>query len=417
MKFLYKTGIHIYALAIRLASLFNPKARMAIKGRKNWTKNLSKKIETNSRYIWLHCASLGEFEQGRPVIEEIKKQYPQYRIILTFFSPSGYEIRKNYPLADIVSYLPFDTPRNAKKFLKIVQPEKAFFIKYEFWHFYISELQKQGIPVYLISGIFREGQHFFKNNAWGRWYKKMLFRFKHFFVQNKKSAELLSSIGVNNFTVSGDTRFDRVAAIAAAAKEIPAVEKFRGQSKLIIAGSTWKPDEELLAAFINNTSNVKMIVAPHEVSAANINRLKQMLKKPAQLFSNIQNNVPGECQVLIIDSIGVLSSLYRYGDVAYIGGGFGVGIHNILEAATYGLPVIFGPNYSKFKEAVDLAERGGAYAIHNQNELNTTFKSLLENPENLKNSAAVCKKYVEKNTGATSVIIKKVFNKQHSLAH
>jgi len=417
MKFLYKTGIHIYALAIRLASLFNPKARMAIKGRKNWTKNLSKKIETNSRYIWLHCASLGEFEQGRPVIEEIKKQYPQYRIILTFFSPSGYEIRKNYPLADIVSYLPFDTPRNAKKFLKIVQPEKAFFIKYEFWHFYISELQKQGIPVYLISGIFRESQHFFKNNVWGRWYKKMLFRFKHFFVQNKKSAELLSSIGVNNFTVSGDTRFDRVAAIAAAAKEIPAVEKFRGQSKLIVAGSTWKPDEELLAAFINNTSNVKMIVAPHEVSAANINRLKQMLKKPAQLFSNIQNNVPGECQVLIIDSIGVLSSLYRYGDAAYIGGGFGVGIHNILEAATYGLPVIFGPNYSKFKEAVDLAEGGGAYAIHNQNELNTTFKSLLENPENLKNSAAICKKYVEKNTGATSVIIKKVFNKQHSLAH
>lgn len=417
MKFLYKTGIHIYAIAIRLASLFNPKARMAIKGRKNWIKTLANKIEANSRYIWLHCASLGEFEQGRPVIEEIKKQYPEYRIILTFFSPSGYEIRKNYPLADIVSYLPFDTPRNAKKFLKIVQPERAFFIKYEFWHFYISELQKRGIPVYLISGIFRESQHFFKNNAWGRWYKKMLFRFDHFFVQNKKSAELLSSIGVNNFTVSGDTRFDRVAAIAAAAKEIPAVEKFKGQSKLIVAGSTWKPDEELLAAFINNTGNVKMIVAPHEVSAANINRLKQMLKKPAQLFSKIQNNVPGECQVLIIDSIGVLSSLYRYGDMAYIGGGFGVGIHNILEAATYGLPVIFGPNYSKFKEAIDLAERGGAYAIHNQNELNTTFKTLLENPENLKNSAAVCKKYVEKNTGATSVIIKKVFNKQHSLAH
>jgi len=319
MKFLYKTGIHIYAIAIRLASLFNPKARMAIKGRKNWIKTLANKIEANSRYIWLHCASLGEFEQGRPVIEEIKKQYPEYRIILTFFSPSGYEIRKNYPLADIVSYLPFDTPRNAKKFLKIVQPERAFFIKYEFWHFYISELQKRGIPVYLISGIFRESQHFFKNNAWGRWYKKMLFRFDHFFVQNKKSAELLSSIGVNNFTVSGDTRFDRVAAIAAAAKEIPAVEKFKGQSKLIVAGSTWKPDEELLAAFINNTGNVKMIVAPHEVSAANINRLKQMLKKPAQLFSKIQNNVPGECQVLIIDSIGVLSSLYRYGDMASIG--------------------------------------------------------------------------------------------------
>lgn len=416
MKILYKTGIHIYALAIRLTSLFNSKARMAIKGRKNWSKTLAKKIETNSRYIWFHCASLGEFEQGRPVIEEIKKQYPEYRIVLTFFSPSGYEIRKNYPLADIVTYLPFDTPRNAKNFLKIVQPEKAFFIKYEFWHFYISELKKQGIPVYLISGIFRESQHFFKNNIWGRWYKKMLFRFDHFFVQNKKSAELLSSIGVNNFTVSGDTRFDRVTAIAAGAKEIPAVEKFRKQSKLIVAGSTWKPDEELLTTFINNAGNVKMIIAPHEVSSANINRLKQMLKKPAELFSETQNNMPDDCQVLIIDSIGVLSSLYRYGDVAYIGGGFGVGIHNILEAATYGLPVIFGPNYTKFKEANDLTERDGAHVISNYNELNTTLKSLLENPEKLKNSSAICKKYVEENVGATSVIIKKVFNKQHILA-
>lgn len=411
MTFLYRTGIYLYSITSRVASPFNTKAKQFVKGRKNWQKKLAENIETNARYIWVHCASLGEFEQGRPLIEAIKKHHPEYRIILTFFSPSGYEIRKNYPLADIVSYLPVDTPKNARRFLRITNPEKAFFVKYEYWYFYISELKKRNIPLYQISAIFRENQLFFKNSKLGKWYKKMLFQFTHIFVQDKKSKELLSSIGVNNASISGDTRFDRVAAIAAGSKKLPLVEKFRGDSKLIVAGSTWKPDEELLAAFINNTGDVKMVIAPHEVSPANINRLQQLLKKPAVLYSEAENKDLSSQQVLIIDSIGLLSSLYRYGDAAYIGGGFGVGIHNILEAATFGLPVIFGPNYQKFKEAVDLKQKGGAFAVNDFSELKSILEKLIEDSEFLEKSSSVSKKYVDENVGATLFIIKKVFNK------
>jgi 3-deoxy-D-manno-octulosonic-acid transferase len=411
MNFLYKAGIYIYSLLTHLAASFNPKARQFVKGRKNWAKKLAGKIETNSRYIWVHCASLGEFEQGRPLIEAIKEQHPEYRIILTFFSPSGYEIRKNYPLADIVSYLPVDTPKNARKFLRIVNPEKAFFVKYEYWYFYISELKKRNIPLYQVSAIFRKNQLFFKESAWGKWYRKMLHQFTHFFVQDENSETLLKSVGATNVTLAGDTRFDRVAAIAAASKKLPIVEKFTGDSKVIVAGSTWKPDEEMLAAFINNSDNAKMIIAPHEVSTININRLQQLLKKPAVLYSKAEINDVSAHQVLIIDSIGLLSSLYRYGDVAYIGGGFGVGIHNILEAATFGLPVIFGPNYQKFKEAIDLVERGGAFTVKDPAGLNAVLKKLLENKKYLDKSSVISTKYVAENVGATLLIIKKVFNK------
>ena len=411
MTFLYKTGIYFYSLISYLVSPFNLKARQFVKGRKNWSGKLAQQIETNARYIWVHCASLGEFEQGRPLIEAIKERHPEYRIILTFFSPSGYEIRKNYPLADIISYLPADTPKNARKFLRITHPEKAFFVKYEYWYFYISELKKRNIPLYQASAIFRESQLFFKENAWGKWYREMLFRVTHFFVQDKKSEELLVSIGIANVSLAGDTRFDRVAAIAAGSKELPLVEKFRGDSKLLIAGSTWKPDEEMLAAFINSVDDVKMIIAPHEVSAVNINRLQQMLKKPAILYSQAKNKDPQLKQVLIIDSIGLLSSLYRYGDVAYIGGGFGVGIHNILEAATFGLPVIFGPKYQKFKEAVDLTKRAGAFTVKDFSELNSILKKLFADKNYLDETSSVSKKYVAENVGATSLIIKKVFNK------
>ena len=411
MTFLYRTGIFLYSLISYVASPFNTKARQFVKGRKNWPKKLAEKIETNSRYIWIHCASLGEFEQGRPLIEAIKERHPQYRIILTFFSPSGYEIRKNYPLADIVSYLPVDTPANARRFLRITNPEKVFFIKYEYWYFYISELKKRNIPLYQISAIFRKSQLFFKKNRWGKWYREMLFDFTHFFVQDKNSEALLKSVGVTNVTLTGDTRFDRVAAIAAASKNLPLVEKFKGGSGLIVAGSTWKPDEEMLAAFINNVDSVKMIIAPHEVSAANINRLQQLLKKPAVLYSKAEKKDLSAQQVLIIDSIGLLSSLYRYGDVAYIGGGFGIGIHNILEAATFGLPVIFGPNYQKFKEAVDLIKRDGAYTVKDFNGLDSVLNLLLRNKNLLQKSSAASKKYVTENVGATLLIIKKVFNK------
>jgi 3-deoxy-D-manno-octulosonic-acid transferase len=410
MNFLYQTGIFIYAISIKVASFFNAKARQFLSGRRNWRKKLAEKIGPNARYIWIHCASLGEFEQGRPLIEEMSKQFPEYRVLLTFFSPSGYEIRKNYALADIVMYLPVDTRRNAKRFLRLVQPEKAFFIKYEYWHFYIDELKKRKIPLFIVSAIFRENQHFFKNNLWGKWYRQMLLKTDHFFVQNEKSAQLLQTIGLNNFTVSGDTRFDRVAAIAKSAKEIPVVEKFKNNQPLLIAGSTWKPDEELLAAFINNHPKLKVVFAPHEVTEANMNRLEQLLKTSHIRFSNADENEIHQFQVLIIDSVGLLSSLYRYGNLAYIGGGFGVGIHNILEAATFGLPVIFGPNFKKFKEAVDLKNLGGAYPIQNFQQLESILNEFLADNSKLAEASTVCKNYVEKNVGATNLIIKKVFN-------
>lgn len=410
MTFIYKSGIFIYSLLIRLFSLFNEKAKLFVKGRKNWKQNLSSKIDVNSKYIWFHCSSLGEFEQGRPVIEELKLQRPEYKILLTFFSPSGYEIRKNYPLADVVVYLPLDTKRNAQAFLEMVKPEKVFFVKYEFWYFYISELKRRNIPLYIVSAIFRENQQFFKNTPWGKWYRNILFKIEHLFVQNEKSGELLKSAGVSNFTVTGDTRFDRVAAIARDSKKLPIVEKFKGNSLLIVAGSTWKPDEELLAAFINHSTNIKFIIAAHEVSAANINRIHQLLKKPAISFSKVSEPEIDKYEVLVIDSVGLLSSLYRYGDVAYIGGGFGVGIHNILEAATFGLPVIFGPNFKKFKEAVDLIFEGGAFSISNAGELRQTLNTLIEDKNERRKASEICSDYVAKNVGSTKHIVNKVFN-------
>ena len=410
MTFIYKAGIFIYSLLTRLFSLFNEKAKLFVEGRKNWKQNLSSKIDVNSKYIWFHCSSLGEFEQGRPVIEELKLQRPEYKILLTFFSPSGYEIRKNYPLADVVVYLPLDTKRNAQTFLEIVKPEKAFFVKYEFWYFFISELKRRNIPLYIVSAIFRENQQFFKNTPWGLWYREILFKVEHLFVQNEKSGELLKSARLSNFTVTGDTRFDRVAAIARESKKLPIVEKFKGNSLLIVAGSTWKPDEELLAAFINQSVDIKFIIAAHEVSVANINRIHQLLKKPAISFSKVSETEIDKFDVLIIDSVGLLSSLYRYGDVAYIGGGFGVGIHNILEAATFGLPVIFGPNYKKFKEAVDLILERGAFSISNTAELRQTLNTLIEDKNERGKASEICSDYVAKNVGSTKHIINKVFN-------
>ena len=410
MNLLYNLGIFFYRVAVHIAALFNPKAKQFVAGRKDWKKILQNKIDPKATYIWFHCASLGEFEQGRPLIEDIKTKLPEYKIILTFFSPSGYEIRKNYDGADIVNYLPLDTKRNAEAFLNIVKPQKAFFVKYEYWYHYITELKKRNIPLYIVSAIFRENQHFFKNNLWGNWYRKMLSGFEHIFIQNEKSAELLKSVGIENFTIAGDTRFDRVAAIAESAKTFTNVEKFKGNRLTVIAGSTWKPDEELLAAFINNSSGIKFIIAPHEVHPTNINRIHQLLKKPAISFSKVQNSAIENYDVLIIDSIGILSSLYQYGNVAYIGGGFGVGIHNILEAATFKLPIVFGPNYKKFKEAVDLVEQNGAFSIQNSDELNVALNKLLQDESALEKASEVCKKYVEKNVGSTKLIIKKVFN-------
>ncbi|WP_303923955.1 3-deoxy-D-manno-octulosonic acid transferase [Draconibacterium sediminis] len=412
MNLFYNLGILFYGFFIRVAALFNEKAKLFVAGRKNWKKKIGTAIDKEASYIWFHCASLGEFEQGRPVLEEIKKQYPQYKIVLTFFSPSGYEIRKNYEGADIVAYLPMDTKKNAQEFISMVRPEKVFFVKYEFWYNYISELKKQQIPLFIISAIFRENQQFFKSTPWGKWYRKMLHSFEHIFIQNDTSAQLLEQADIKHYTVSGDTRFDRVAEIARGAKKFEFVEKFKGQNVTLIAGSTWKPDEELLAAFINKSNDVKFIIAPHEVAPANINRIQELLKKPAICFSKADISDIDNYDVLIIDSIGILSSLYQYGNIAYIGGGFGVGIHNILEAATFKLPILFGPNYLKFKEAVDLVNEKGAFPIQNFTELEATLSKLLNNNNNLKNASEICKKYVEKNVGSTTLIINKVFNKK-----
>lgn len=410
MTFLYNLGIYFYALAAQIAALFNPKAKLFVAGRKHWKQALKSKVDSHAEYLWFHCASLGEFEQGRPVIEEVKKEFPQYKIALTFFSPSGYEIRKNYDGADLVVYLPIDKKSNVKYFLDVLRPKKAFFVKYEYWYNYIHQLKKRSIPLYIVSAIFRENQSFFKNSLWGKWYRKMLFSFEHIFIQNEKSAELLNKIGITNYTIAGDTRFDRVADIAKSAKKFENVEKFKGNTPLIIAGSTWKPDEELLTAFINNSKGVKFIIAPHEVAPANINRIHQLLKKKALSFSKVQNTAIDDYDVLIIDSIGILSSLYQYGNIAYIGGGFGVGIHNILEAATFKLPIIFGPNYLKFKEAVDLVKQKGAFPINDQDSLNKALDLLLDNKNELAKASKICQDYVEKNVGSTKLIIKKVFN-------
>jgi 3-deoxy-D-manno-octulosonic-acid transferase len=393
-----------------VAALFNEKAKLFVAGRKNWEQNLKLKIDPKAKYIWVHCASLGEFEQGRPLIEAVKEQYPAYKIVLTFFSPSGYEIRKNYALADVVAYLPLDTKRNAGTFISIINPEMAFFVKYEYWNNYITELYKRKTPLYLVSAIFRKEQPFFSKTPWGKWYLKILFKVEHLFVQTNTSGELLESVGVKNYTVSGDTRFDRVAAIAAAAKDIPPVKKFKGDSLLVVAGSTWKPDEDLLASFINQSSGVKFIIAPHEVSAANVSRIKQSVNKPVIEYSKVRESEIAGFDVIIIDSIGLLSSLYRYGNIAYIGGGFGVGIHNILEAATFGLPVIFGPNYQKFREAVELTTEGGAFPIASEIELFTKLNNLLTDKILLEKSASVSQNYVAKNVGSTQLIINKVFN-------
>ena len=412
MSLLYNLGILFYGFLIRVAALFNEKAKLFVAGRKNWKKKLGSAIDKNASYIWVHCASLGEFEQGRPVLEEIKKQFPKYKIVLTFFSPSGYEIRKNYEGADIVAYLPMDTKNNAQEFIRLVSPQKVFFVKYEFWYNYITELKRQQIPLYIISAIFRENQQFFKSTPWGKWYRKMLHSFEHIFIQNETSARLLEQAGIKHYTVSGDTRFDRVAEIARGAKKFEIVEKFKGKNVTLIAGSTWKPDEELLAAFINNSSNVKFIIAPHEVTPANINRIQELLKKTAICFSKADISNIDSYDVLIIDSIGILSSLYQYGNIAYIGGGFGVGIHNILEAATFKLPVLFGPNYLKFKEAVDLVNEKGAFPINNFTELKATLNRLINDKTSLQNASEICKNYIEKNVGSTKLIMNKVFNKK-----
>lgn len=409
MNLIYQLGIHIYRLAAWLAAPFNPKARFWHQGQKEVFPYLKRKSIGKQPLIWVHCASLGEFEQGRPLIEAIKKQHPGYQILLTFFSPSGYEIRKNYEVADFISYLPADTPANARRFINLTQPEKVFFIKYEFWKNYLHELSRRKIPLYLVSAIFRPEQLFFQKGLRANWYRNILQGVEHFFVQNQQSANLLASIGFSNYTVTGDTRFDRVAEIAANRKELPQIAAFKGDAKLIVAGSSWQPDEELLSEYLKTNKTVKMIIAPHEVKEVNVKRLLTLLPEKASRYSSAADQLT-DSRILIIDSIGILSSIYRYADVAYIGGGFGVGIHNTLEAAIYNIPVLFGPNYLKFQEAVELVNRKLAFPVKNANELTAQLDQLIGQDELRAGIAVGCRQFMSENIGATQLVLEKVFN-------
>ncbi len=406
MAFIYNLGIFLYGLFIRFAALFNPKAKQFVVGRKALFLHLKDTVVSSQLpVVWFHCASLGEFEQARTLIEAYKAKHPDCRIILTFFSPSGFEVRKNYPHADYIFYLPIDTPRNARRFINIVKPQKVFFIKYEFWYNYLNILSKRRIAIYLVSANFRENQLFFKKR--GAWYRSMLQKFKHIYVQNERSIKLLESIEILNASIAGDTRFDRVAQIASQTKQIPIVERFAGNNMVFIAGSTWPTDELLIVQYINQSQHqLKYIIASHEIHETQINTIIQgITSKKCIRFSQANENTIHEFDVLIIDNIGMLSSLYKYGKISYIGGGFGKGIHNTLEAATFGLPVIFGPCYTKFQEALDLVEQGGAYPISNFKELKHTIDSLIENPQTLVKASNAARQLVESNVGATGKII------------
>ncbi len=405
MRLLYTLSIFLYLFVIKVASLFNSKAKLWVNGR---TSQNIKVTNHDSDIMWFHCASLGEFEQARPLIESMKSKVISskqggIKIVLTFFSPSGYEIRKNYAGADYIFYLPMDTPSNAKRFIDAVQPSKVFFIKYEFWFNYLNELKNRNIPTYLVSGIFRENHYFFK--PYGNWFVKQLNAFTHFYLQDETSAALLQSRGYTNVTVNGDTRFDRVNDIAKNVKSFPMVEHFCQGKSIFIAGSSWREDEKLIADLKLLIPGFKMIIAPHEIDENHIRELVQQFSPYSMIkYSEANEENVKKADVLIIDNIGMLSSLYQYGTVAYIGGGFGKGIHNILEAATFGLPVIFGPEYYKFNEATELIRLGGAFSVANKEELERTMR-LLNDPFVLQTASHIAKFYVQKRTGATDKIL------------
>ncbi|MBD0724000.1 3-deoxy-D-manno-octulosonic acid transferase [Flavobacterium sp. L1I52] len=408
MLFLYNILITITALLLKFVALFNPKIKQFVAGRKTVFKTLSQKISSNDKTIWFHAASLGEYEQGLPVIEKIKEKYPTHKIVLTFFSPSGYEVRKNNNIADATVYLPMDTKKNAQKFLKLVHPEMAFFIKYEYWPNYLNELHKLKTPNYLISGIFRENQVFFK--WYGQFYRNALNIFTFFFVQNELSKKLLNQLNKTNVIVSGDTRFDRVVTILEKDNTLDFISAFKNNTTTIVVGSSWPKDEELLIDYINTTTQkVKFIIAPHNIKSEQIEKLKNSINKKTVLFSEKENKNLANFEVFIIDTIGILTKIYSYANIAYVGGGFGnPGVHNILEPATFGVPIIIGPNYSHFAEAVDLVNLEGCTSIINNQELSEIFTCLITDETKRKKKGGICKNFVNKNKGATSLILEKI---------
>lgn len=411
MSFIYNFILLFASQLLNILALFSPKLNLFVEGRKSVFETLKNKIQATDKTIWFHAASLGEYEQGLPVIEAIKQHYPNHKIVLTFFSPSGYEVRKNNTIADVTVYLPLDTISNAKQFLDLVHPEKVFFIKYEFWPNYLTELKKRSISTYLISGIFRENQAFFK--WYGGFYRKALHTFDSFFVQNESSKTLLKSIGFTNVKVSGDTRFDRVVSILERDNTLDFIEQFRdsstslGKTKMVVIGSSWPKDEELLVNYINKSSDdVKFIIAPHNIDKNQILNLKTQISKKTILFSEKDNVDLSNYAVFIIDTIGILTKIYSYADIAYVGGGFGnPGVHNILEPAAFGIPVVIGPNYSHFSEAIALVNLEGCLAIQNQTQLNEAFDLLLQNEDERLEKGHICSTFVQMNKGATQTVM------------
>lgn len=439
---MYNIAIYIYLIGVAIGSLFNKKIKKMWRGEREAVDLLKEKVDPTAKYVWFHAASLGEFEQGRPLIEQLRATHPEYKILLTFFSPSGYEVRKNYEGADIVCYLPLDTIRNARRFLRAVHPVMAFFIKYEFWYNYLHILRHRGVPVYSVSSIFRPGQVFFK--WYGRNYAKVLHCITHFFVQNEVSLQLLKGIGIDEATVVGDTRFDRVLQIKEQAKKLPIVEAFKGINgkgdackddlsedackrvlskdackddlaengcKVFVAGSSWQPDEDIFIRFFNDHPDWKLIIAPHVIGEDHLAYILDKLQMKAVRYTQATEQSATEARCLIIDCFGLLSTIYRYGEIAYVGGGFGVGIHNVPEAAVWGVPVLFGPNNKRFQEAQDLLACKGSFEVTDYDSFNTIISRLISDDKFRHQCGEASANYVKSRSGATDIIMKSVVGK------
>ncbi len=404
MNFLYNIAMAATGWGMRLASPWHHKARLTVQGQARTVPYLKDTLDPDGGYIWIHAASLGEFEQGRPLIEKIREEQPDAKILLSFYSPSGYEVRKGYDKVDAVCYMPIDTPRRVKEFLDVVRPMMAIFVKYEFWGNFLEQLKQRNVPTYIISSIFRPNQSFFKH--WGGMFRKMLGCFTHLYVQDYESRELLHGIGIDNVTVCGDTRLDRVLQIKAQSQEFPSIAAMTSGDKLtLVMGSSWQPDEDIIIPYFNSHPEMKLIIAPHEFDESRLEAMMARIKRPVARYTKLdQVDDPSQLDCMIIDCFGILSSLYRYGDVAYVGGGFGSGIHNVPEAAVYGIPVIFGPRHEKFREALELKECGGGFAIDNASQCNDILDRLLGDTNALKQAGSAASNYIGRHTGATERI-------------
>lgn len=406
MNLIYNLFISLYGFTVSIVSSFNPKAKLWIDGRKNWKHKMKSQIKPEDKIIWVHCSSLGEFEQGRPVIEKAKTEFPNHKIVVSFFSPSGYEVRKNYKGADYIFYLPLDTKRNAKALVKILHPEILILVKYEYWYNLLKRLQKKKIPVIVISAVIKEKNVFFK--AWGSWFRKIIRRISHFFVQDQDSKNLLESINFHEVTVSGDTRFDRVKEILNSKNELTFVEKFKGNHKLIVAGSTWPDDDEILTDFINSKlpEDWKIIFAPHNIDQKKIIQLKEKLKLPTTIYTQLKEEELINSRVLIVDTIGILTKIYAYSNISYVGGGFTkTGVHNTLEPAVFGVPIIFGPNYQRYFEAVELIENEAAVKFENQFEYDEKMSNLIENESERKRRGKIAFNLINEKPNSTAIIM------------